>query len=134
MSEAGVRVHPPATGRRKEAVARAQLLPGSGNFEINGRVLEDHFPRITHRSRILEPFELTGMLGKFDCRAQVRGGGPSGQAGALRMAIARALVAVNPELRATLKRAGLLTRDARRVERKKYGRHKARRRHQHSKR
>lgn len=134
METTGVRLLPPSTGRRKESVARVQLVPGSGTFAINDRVLEDYFPRLLHRSQLLEPFEVSGMLGKFDTRAKVKGGGPSGQAGALRLAISRAIVTLNPELRSTLKRAGLLTRDARAVERKKYGRHKARKRFQHSKR
>jgi len=128
------RILPPSTGRRKVAVARAQLIPGTGLFRINGRVLEDYFPRLLHRAQINEPFEVAGMVGKFDCRAKVVGGGCTGQAGALRMAISRALTTLNPELRPTLKRAGLLTRDSRAVERKKYGRHKARKRFQHSKR
>jgi small subunit ribosomal protein S9 len=122
------------TGRRKEAVARVRLLPGSGRVVVNGRTLEEYFPwKLTHVS-ILQPLHVTDQLGKFDVIARVEGGGVSGQAGALRHGIARALVNADPELRPTLKRAGLLTRDPRMKERRKYGLKKARKAPQFSKR
>jgi small subunit ribosomal protein S9 len=123
----------PATGRRKSAVARVRLRAGSGNIEVNSRTLEQYFPRPTSRMVIRQPLEISGIL-NFDVLAQVNGGGISAQASAIRHAISRALCNVKPEARTALKRAGLLTRDPREVERKKYGRHKARKRPQYSKR
>lgn len=123
-----------ATGRRKSAVARVYLRPGTGNIVVNGREFANYFPRATGRMNILQPLELTETIGQFDLVVNVRGGGQSGQAGAVRHGITRALIAYNPELRPTLKRAGFVTRDARVVERKKYGLAGARRRFQFSKR
>ncbi|GBD07581.1 30S ribosomal protein S9 [bacterium HR21] len=123
-----------ATGRRKTAVARVVLTPGSGHITVNGRALEDYFPIEAHRKDILLPLELTNTLGRFDIRANVSGGGISGQAGAIRLGIARALVEFDEEFRKILRPAGLLTRDPRMVERKKYGQKKARKRFQFSKR
>jgi small subunit ribosomal protein S9 len=122
------------TGRRKTAVARVRLIPGAGNITINDRSLEDYFPRDTSRMRILEPFELTETKGQYDIVAKVEGGGISAQADAVRHGISRALVESSEGLRPALRKAGLLTRDPREVERKKYGRHKARKRPQYSKR
>ncbi len=124
----------PATGRRKTAVASVKLKPGNGQFAVNRRTMEDYFPRMTARMIIRQPLELTGTADKYDIAARVTGGGVSAQASALRHAISRALVAASADLRPQLKKAGLLTRDAREVERKKYGRHKARKRPQYSKR
>jgi small subunit ribosomal protein S9 len=123
-----------ATGRRKEAICRARLLTGTGRWEINGRPLEDYFPSATHRMVITEPLRLTSTEGRYDIIAKIEGGGVSGQAGALRHALARALVDMDPDLRPTLKRAGFLTRDAREKERRKYGLKKARKAPQYSKR
>ena len=123
-----------ATGRRKEAVCRARLVEGSGRWEINGRPLEDYFPSPTHRMIISEPLRLTETEGRYDIIAKIEGGGPSGQAGALRHAISRSLVDLDPDLRGTLKKAGFLTRDAREKERRKYGLKKARKAPQYSKR
>jgi len=123
-----------ATGRRKTAVASIRLMPGSGAITINDRSLEDYFPRDTSRMRILEPFELTTTNGQYDVIASVRGGGVSAQADAVRHGISRALLSSSEELRPTLRKNGMLTRDPREVERKKYGRHKARKRPQYSKR
>lgn len=123
-----------ATGRRKTAVARVVLTPGSGHITVNGRALEDYFPIEAHRKDILLPLELTNTRGRFDIRATVSGGGISGQAGAIRLGIARALVEFDEEFRKILRPAGLLTRDPRMVERKKYGQRKARKRFQFSKR
>ena len=122
------------TGKRKTSVARVILRPGDGKTWINGRTIEDYFPRSTHRQTALSPLVLAGVEGRYDLRVRVRGGGSSGQAGALRHGIARALIEADPELRVTLKRAGYLTRDARIVERKKAGLHKARKAPQFSKR
>jgi small subunit ribosomal protein S9 len=122
------------TGKRKTSVARVILRPGDGATWINGKTLEDYFPRIVHRTLALSPLKTVGLDGQYDLRVRVHGGGPSGQAGAVRHGIARALVEVNPELRVPLKRAGFLTRDARVVERKKAGLHKARKAPQFSKR
>ena len=122
------------TGKRKTSVARVILRPGDGGTWINGRTLEDYFPRPTHRKLALAPLEVAGLAGAYDLRVRVHGGGPSGQAGAVRHGIARALVEADPNLRVPLKRAGFLTRDARIVERKKAGLHKARRAPQFSKR
>jgi small subunit ribosomal protein S9 len=123
-----------ATGRRKEAVCRARLLEGSGRYEINGRPLEDYFPSATHRMIIAEPLKLTNTDGRYDIIAKIEGGGVAGQAGALRHAISKALVDLDPDLRPILKKSGFLTRDAREKERRKYGLKKARKAPQYSKR
>jgi len=122
------------TGRRKTAVARVRLVPGDGTISINNRTFEDFFPNKTSRLIVLQPMELTTTTGRFDVLCRVNGGGVTGQAGAVRLGIARALIKANPELRPALKRAGFLTRDPRMVERKKYGLHKARKAPQYSKR
>jgi small subunit ribosomal protein S9 len=121
-------------GRRKEAVCRLYLAPGSGKWEVNGRTLGDYFPRPALVSAIQQPFTATDTLGRYDVRARVQGGGATGQAGALRLALARALLKVDGDYRRKLRDLGLLTRDARAVERKKPGRPKARKRFQFSKR
>jgi small subunit ribosomal protein S9 len=124
-----------ATGRRKEAVARVRLAPGTGLWVINGRALEDYFPNKVHQQLVSEPFVAAAVAGSYDVIARIHGGGVTGQAGALRLGIARALNAVDPEAsRAALKKAGLLTRDARIKERKKAGLKKARKAPQYSKR
>jgi len=123
-----------ATGKRKTSVARVILRPGDGATWINGRSLEEYFPRDVLRTTALTPMRVAGVEGRFDIRARIHGGGPAGQAGALRHGIARALVEADPELRGLLKREGLLSRDARIVERKKAGLRKARKRPQFSKR
>ena len=123
-----------STGRRKEAVARVRLRAGTGVITVNGRSADDYFPTQTHRMILSEPLRLTTTAEAYDVDATLDGGGVSGQAGALRLGIARALVALDPELRVTLKRAGLLTRDAREKESKKYGLKKARKAPQYSKR
>jgi small subunit ribosomal protein S9 len=123
-----------AVGRRKEAVCRVYVKPGSGKWDINGRTLGDYFPRPTLVSSIQQPFTATDMLGRFDVTAHVEGGGQTGQAGALRLAVARALVEMDEAHRRKLRDLGLLTRDARAVERKKPGRPGARKRFQFSKR
>lgn len=123
------------TGKRKTAVARVWLkAPGQGQIVVNKRSFEDYFPRETLRLMILQPFKLTDTLGKFDLYVNVRGGGISGQAGAIRHGISRALVHYDPQLRPVLKKAGFLTRDPRKKERKKYGQRGARARFQYSKR
>ena len=122
------------TGRRKEAVARARLRDGSGNITINGRPLEVYFPTAVQRMVVTEPLRVAEVDERFDVDASIHGGGVSGQAGALRMAIARSLVEVDPESRPALKRAGLLTRDSRKKESKKYGLKKARKAPQYTKR
>lgn len=123
------------TGKRKTAVARVWLkAPGQGKIVVNKREFEDYFPRETLRLMILQPFKLTDTLGKFDIYVNVRGGGISGQAGAIRHGISRALVQYNADLRPILKKAGFLTRDPRKKERKKYGQRGARARFQYSKR
>ena len=122
------------TGKRKTSVARVILRPGDGATWINGRSLESYFPREALQTTATAPLKAAGVEGRFDIRARIRGGGPSGQAGALRHGIARALVEADPELRGVLKREGFLTRDARIVERKKAGLHKARKAPQFSKR
>lgn len=122
------------TGKRKTSVARVILRPGDGTTWINGRTLEDYFPRATHRALALAPLDVAEAKGTYDLRVRVHGGGISGQAGAVRHGIARALVEADPELRVPLKRQGFLTRDARKVERKKAGLHKARKAPQFSKR
>lgn len=121
-------------GRRKRAVVRVVMTAGSGEFTCNGRALEDYFPNKLHQQLIKAPLTLIECEGQFDIKANLKGGGPSGQAGAFRLAIARALNAYNPADRSALKKAGFLTRDAREVERKKAGLHKARRAPQYSKR
>ena len=122
------------TGRRKTAVARVRMLAGSGTITVNERTLEDYFPRPTSRMRILEPFEATETVGQYDVLVSVEGGGIAAQADAVRHGISRALVSATETLRPTLRKGGMLTRDPREVERKKYGRHKARKRPQYSKR
>jgi small subunit ribosomal protein S9 len=122
------------TGKRKTSVARVILRPGDGVTWINGRTLEEYFPREALRSSAIAPLRVAGLEGRFDLWARLDGGGVSGQAGALRHGIARALVEADPELRLSLKREGFLTRDARQVERKKAGLKKARKRPQFSKR
>ena len=121
-------------GRRKEARCRLYLKPGSGKWQVNGRTLGDYFPRSAHVAAIQQPFTATDSLGRFDIIAKVEGGGLTGQAGALRLAVARALVKVDEAHRRKLRDLGLLTRDARAVERKKPGRPKARKKFQFSKR
>ncbi|MBV8235205.1 MAG: 30S ribosomal protein S9 [Acidimicrobiia bacterium] len=122
------------TGRRKQAVARVRIRPGGGKIVVNGRPIEDYFPSETHRMVLSEPLTATNTNEVYDVDATIFGGGVSGQAGALRLGIARALVDLDPEVRVTLKRAGLLTRDAREKESKKYGLKKARKAPQYSKR
>jgi small subunit ribosomal protein S9 len=122
------------TGKRKTSVARVILRPGEGATWINGKTIEEYFPRLVHRMLATAPLQTAGLEGQYDLRVRVHGGGPSGQAGAIRHGIARALVEVNPDLRVALKREGFLTRDAREVERKKAGLHKARKAPQFSKR
>jgi small subunit ribosomal protein S9 len=121
-------------GRRKEAVCRVYIKAGSGKWDVNGRTLGDYFPRPALVSAIQQPFTATDTLGRFDVQANIDGGGSTGQAGALRLAVARALVKVDEAHRRKLRDLGLLTRDARSVERKKPGRPKARKRFQFSKR
>ncbi len=122
------------TGRRKEAVARVRLVQGTGRIELNGKPLEEYFPSRTHRMVVTTPLRLVGKEKDFDVVALLGGGGVSGQAGALRQGIARALIELDPELRPQLKAEGLLTRDAREKERRKYGLKKARKAPQYSKR
>ena len=122
------------TGRRKTSVARVRISPGSGKWELNGRPLNDYFRTETLRGIVHQPFEVLEQQDRWDVVARLGGGGSSGQAGALRLALARALEANEPEWRKALKEAGLLTRDARKVERKKYGLKKARKAPQYSKR
>ena len=123
-----------STGRRKEAVARVWLKPGTGQWVINKRELDRYFGRETLKMIMRQPFEVTETEGQWDVQVNVTGGGLSGQAGAIRHGITRALMVANPELRGSLKKAGFVTRDPRRVERKKYGRPGARKRFQFSKR
>lgn len=122
------------TGKRKTSVARVILRPGNGVTWFNGRTIEEYFPRVAHRTAALAPLKVADAEGTYDIRVRVQGGGPTGQAGAVRHGIARALVEADPNLRLPLKRAGFLTRDARQVERKKAGLHKARKAPQFSKR
>jgi len=122
------------TGRRKEAVARVAVVAGSGQFKLNGRTLEEYFPSRVHRMIASEPLRTVGKDKEFDVVARLDGGGVSGQAGALRHGIARALIDIDPELRPALKREGMLRRDAREKERRKYGLKKARKAPQYSKR
>jgi small subunit ribosomal protein S9 len=123
-----------AVGRRKDAVARVRLSPGTGNITINGRTLDEYFGRETSKMILVEPLKLVDQMGKLDVSVNAKGGGLSGQAGAIRHGITRALMEYNPEFRPVLKKAGFVTRDARKVERKKYGRPGARKRFQFSKR
>ena len=124
-----------ATGRRKEAIARVRLIPGSGTWKINGRTLEDYFPNKVHQQLVNEPFRVTDTEGRFDVLVRIHGGGTSGQAGALRLGVARALNEIDHDAnRPTLKKAGFLTRAARVKERKKAGLKKARKAPQYSKR
>jgi small subunit ribosomal protein S9 len=122
------------TGRRKEAVARVRVVPGTGQFQLNGRTLEEYFPSRAHRMIVAAPLRAVGKEKELDVMARLDGGGVSGQAGALRHGIARALLEIEPELRPALKREGMLTRDAREKERRKYGLKKARKAPQYSKR
>lgn len=123
-----------STGRRKEAVARVRLRPGTGTITINGRAFDNYFTSATHRQLVTEPLRLTDTEVTYDIDATIEGGGVAGQAGALRLGIARSLIETNDELRPPLKKAGLLTRDARAKETKKYGLKKARKAPQYSKR
>ena len=123
-----------ATGRRKSSVSRVRLLDGTGQFTLNGKSLDDFFPELSHRLRIVEPLKLAELEGRYDVSATLEGGGTTGQSDALRLGIARALVEIDPDLRPALKKAGLLRRDDRKVERKKYGLRKARRAPQFTKR
>jgi len=124
-----------ATGRRKEAVARVRLVPGTGQWRVNGRTLDSYFPNKLHQQVVNEPFVALHLEGRFDVIARIHGGGITGQAGALRLGVARALNEIDTETnRATLKKAGLLTRDSRVIERKKAGLKKARKAPQYSKR
>jgi len=122
------------TGRRKEAVARVRLVPGDGKITINNRTFEDFFPNQTSRLIVQQPLVISDMLGRFDVVCRVHGGGVTGQAGAIQLGIARALIEANPDIRPLLRRNGFLTRDPRMKERKKYGLHKARKAPQYSKR
>jgi small subunit ribosomal protein S9 len=122
------------TGKRKTSIARVILRPGDGSTWINGRTIEEYFPRATHRTALMAPLKVASAEGTYDLRVRVEGGGPTGQAEAIRHGLARALVEADPELRTVLKREGFLTRDARIVERKKAGLHKARKAPQFSKR
>jgi small subunit ribosomal protein S9 len=128
-------LHPaPIVGRRKEAIVRVRLMPGTGQFTLNGRSMDSYFPNKVHQQLIREPLVTLDRDGQFDVIASLRGGGVTGQAGALRLAIARALIDLQPEDRPALKKAGFLTRDPRVKERKKYGLKKARKAPQYSKR
>jgi small subunit ribosomal protein S9 len=126
--------HANGLGRRKEAIARVRIVPGTGEWKINGRSLDSYFPNKVHQQIVAEPFVTLGAEGNFDVIARIGGGGVSGQAGALRLGVARALILVDPENRPALKKAGFLTRDPRVTERKKYGLKKARKAPQYSKR
>jgi small subunit ribosomal protein S9 len=126
--------HANGLGRRKEAVARVRIVPGTGEWKINGRSLDSYFPNKVHQQIVAEPFVTLSAEGNFDVIARIVGGGVSGQAGALRLGVARALILVDPENRPALKKAGFLTRDPRVTERKKYGLKKARKAPQYSKR
>ena len=124
----------PTVGRRKEAIVRVRLRPGTGEFTLNGRTLDNYFPNKVHQQLIREPFVTVEKDGQYDVIASLSGGGVTGQAGALRLAIARALIGLEPDDRPALKKAGFLTRDPRAKERKKYGLKKARKAPQYSKR
>ena len=132
MAEAAIAK--PATGKRKMAVARVRLRPGTGNIVVNGKAIDEYFGREVLRTLVKQPLDLVNQTTRWDVAASVRGGGPSGQAGALRHGIARALVRFDETLRPQIKRGGFLTRDARKKERKKYGQRGARARFQFSKR
>ena len=121
-------------GRRKQAIVRVRLVPGTGQFKLNGRTIEEYFPNKVHQQLIREPFVTLEKVDQYDVLASLRGGGITGQAGALRLGIARALIEIEPEDRPPLKKAGFLTRDPRVKERKKYGLKKARKAPQYSKR
>jgi small subunit ribosomal protein S9 len=123
-----------STGRRKTAIARVHILAGSGSITVNGRDFEEYFPTVALQNQILTPLSLTNTRQIYDFKVNASGGGITGQVGAVKLGISRALIAVNPELRGTLKKAGLLTRDSRAKERKKLGRPGARKRFQFSKR
>ena len=123
-----------ATGKRKCAIAQVRMTPGAGQIIVNRRAIEDYFGRETSRMIVGQPFDVTETQGRYDLAINVRGGGVSAQASAIRHGISRALIAADPEMRPALKKVGYLTRDSREVERKKYGRHKARKRPQYSKR
>jgi small subunit ribosomal protein S9 len=123
-----------ATGKRKSAVARVIIQPGTGEFKLNGRTLDDYFPRVTHRVVVMQPLEAAGFMGRVNVQARIHGGGVSGQADAVRHGIAKALIEADPALRGELKRRQLLTRDPRVKERRKAGLKKARKRPQFSKR
>lgn len=123
-----------AVGRRKDAVARVKLTEGSGKITVNKKEFEKYFPLETHRGEVMRPFAVTDTIGRYDTTINVRGGGMTGQAGAVKLGIARSLVALDEDMRTSLRGAGLLTRDPRMVERKKYGQKKARKRFQFSKR
>jgi small subunit ribosomal protein S9 len=123
-----------ATGKRKTAIAQVRLSPGEGHILVNRRTLEDYFGRETSRMIVNQPFDVAEIQGRYDVSVNVRGGGVAAQAAAIRHGISRALLEVDAEMRPVLKKAGFLTRDSREVERKKYGRHKARKRPQYSKR
>ncbi len=131
MSEKTVKI---VIGRRKESVARVRLVEGNGKVRVNKRLFEDYFPRETHRIVVMQPMEATGTVGKYDVLATVSGGGISGQAGALKHGIARALLEVDSSARTALRNGGFLTRDPRAKERKKYGQKRARKKFQFSKR
>ena len=124
----------PVVGRRKEAVVRVRLIPGTGEFKLNGRTLDNYFPNKVHQQLIKEPFVTLEKADQYDVIATLTGGGVTGQAGALRLAISRALIGLEPDDRPALKKAGFLTRDPRVKERKKYGLKKARKAPQYSKR
>ena len=123
-----------SVGRRKNAIARVKLIDGSGKITVNKRDFEKYFPLEIQRDEIMKPFKVTETLGRYDVMIRVNGGGPVGQAGAVRLGIARSLVAMDEDARTALRNAGLLTRDPRMVERKKYGQKKARKRFRFSKR
>src|SRR3989338_4218864 len=130
MAEKAIQYH--SVGRRKESIARVRIMAGAGKITVNARPFENFFPRETHRLIIMQPLELVKMNDKLDIYARIEGGGASGQAGAARQGIARALTKMDSSLRAALKKAGFLTRDPRMRERKKYGRKRARRRFQYT--
>ena len=123
-----------STGRRKSSVARVRLYDGNGEYSLNGRTLVDYFPDPEVRRRVQEAFKVTDLENRYDVAAKLEGGGTTGQSDALRLGIARGLIAIDPELRPVLKKEGMLTRDSRKVERKKYGLRKARRAPQFTKR
>ena len=123
-----------SVGRRKNAIARVKLIDGSGKITVNKREFENYFPLEIQRDEIMKPFKITDTMGRYDVMIRVNGGGPAGQAGAVRLGIARSLVALDEDALTALRGAGLLTRDPRMVERKKYGQKKARKRFQFSKR